>query len=643
VNVIPTLTAAQWEVILVEWNQTTLEFDRTLCIHQLIEEQVERSPEHVAIVWRDKSFTYRQLDDRAKRLAQVLETTGVGPESVVGICTERSADLVVALLAVLKAGGAYLPLDPAFPAERIDFMLSDSEATTVLTQASRAHRFIGQTYRVVPVDAAGDEPSVSPASRAPNPANLAYLIYTSGSTGTPKGVMVEHRNVVNFFAAMDQLLGIEPGVWLAATSSSFDISVLELLWTLSRGFTVVIQDDQNRFLSTDNYSLQQQLRRHRVTHFQCTPTMAKILLASTVALAMKDLRVMLVGGEALLPPLAHQLRSTLNADIYNMYGPTETTVWSTVYHLKGDENSVPIGRPIANTQVYILNESLEPVPVGVTGELYIGGSGVARGYWRRPDLTAERFLPDRFTLTPGSRLYKTGDLVRYRPDGMIEFVGRADYQVKIRGFRVELNEIETVLCAHPGVQDAAVKLTGVDLDDPQLTGYVVRAPRFDISQKELRIYLRLKLPDYMVPSTVLFLDALPTTPNGKVDRGALTSLSLVRPDLIQPNGTKVPLEATIAQIWQDVLGLDAVGAHDNFFDLGANSLMVAEAAINLGSALGRPVKLIQFFTYPTVSSLARHLRGEGDSTMLLGSAATNAAARRDSHLRRAHLGRKSNG
>src|SRR5580704_10584981 len=418
----------------VEWNRTEVEFDCGKLIHDLFDEQVLRTPEKTAIVCRDRVLTYAGLREKVDRLARRLRKLGVGPETVVAIFMERSIDMVVAMLGVLKAGGAYLPLDPGFPPERVAFMLADSDTRVILTQQRLKNRLGDSRETVVSLDEADvDHRATDSAltSRA-NPAaySLAYLIYTSGSTGTPKGVMVEHRNVLNFFAGMDSVVGTEAGIWLAVTSISFDISVLELLWTLCRGFTVVMQTGRNGLAATGEYSIQSQIVRHHVTHFQWTPTMARALMRFPETLsAMRLLKKLFIGGEALPVSLANELGEELRAEIFNMYGPTETTVWSTTYKLKKSAASIPIGRPIANTRIYILDEHGMRAPVGVAGELYIGGAGVTRGYWRRPELTAEKFVVNSFEPERRGILYRTGDLARYRGDGEIEFIGRTDQQV----------------------------------------------------------------------------------------------------------------------------------------------------------------------------------------------------------------------
>jgi len=611
---------SQKEALLAEWNRTDAKYDSNKCVHDLLEAQSQLTPEKTALICRDHSLTYRRLWEKVRRLSTHLRGLGVGHETVVAIMMDRSLDMMVALLSVLKAGGAYLPLDPAFPAERVAFMLQDSEARVVLTQRSYRKRLVDSPVRAVVLDKFDfDDERTAFAETLTNDqtaSSLAYLMYTSGSTGTPKGVMVEHRNVVNFFAAMDRVIGTEAGVWLAVTSISFDISVLELLWTLSRGFTVVVQAGEDGLGASGDYSIAAQIQRHRVSHFQCTPTLAKALTRSAETLStMHLLRKLFLGGEPLPLSLANQLGETISAEIFNMYGPTETTIWSTTYKLDKAATSVPIGKPIANTRVYVVDDEGMLASIGAPGELHIGGDGVTRGYWRRPELTAERFILNRFEPERAGKLYRTGDVVRYRTDGEIEFIGRTDQQVKIRGFRIELGEIETVLGAHTAIHEAVVVARRDHSDNSFLAAYVVAKPGASISAGELKNHARHTLPEYMIPSIISFISATPLTPNGKIDRKALPNPAI--DELREPtiSETATELERVIADLWQDSLGVDSVGLKVNLFDLGANSLSVAEIATSLRLRLKREIPLTDFFSYPTISALAAHLSGRsGEST-----------------------------
>ncbi len=1015
VAALPVLSASEERCVLAAWNDTAAPFPREACVHHLIEGQAARTPDTPALVFRDRTLTYGQLNARANRLAHHLRGLGVGPDVPVALCAERSLDLVVALVAIHKAGGAYLPLDPSYPRERLRYMLADADAPVLVAQSHLEHELPQHRARVVLLD---DEsvyegrPDGNPVSGVA-PANLAYVIYTSGSTGHPKGVMVEHRNVVSFCSAMDTTIPVAPrpdgtcGTWLAVTSLSFDISVLELLWTLARGFRVVLHEDQQRaatrearsgahadrpielslmyFASADTagadkyrlllegaryadahgfaavwvperhfhafgglypnpavanaavaavtkrialragsvvnalhhpariaeewaivdnlshgrvgisfasgwqprdfvlapeayatarekmvegieiirrlwrgeavtfpgpggepyevrtlprpvqpelpiwltaagspetfrtagelgasilthllgqtleevasklaiyreawksaghpgdghvtlmlhtfvgddeeevretvrrpmmsylgsslglvkgfaqswtaykkradgttsvdldldslseeelegllaYSFERyyetsalfgdveralaivdrlkglgvdeiaclidfgvdeevtlrhlshlervreraqplstggaaedgsvaaQIRRYGVTHLQCTPSLASMLVQDDSArAALGSLEVMLVGGEAFPPALAAQLRSAGVGRLLNMYGPTETTVWSAVHEVGDERDSVPIGRPIANTTLYVLDGAGRPVPPGVVGELHIGGAGVVRGYLKRPELTAERFVRDPFSDEPGARLYRTGDLTRWRADGVLEFLGRLDHQVKIRGHRIELGEIEATLADHPGVREAVVIAREDTPGDVRLVGYLIAADAGALpSAKELRALLRARLPETMVPAHFVELDRFPQTPNGKIDRKALPAPAAIRLSEAAP-AARAPsseLERSIAGVWQEALRVPSVGLDDNFFDLGGHSLLAVKVHRRLREVLARPIAITDLFRFPTVRALAEFL-SEGGGTPSLQDSRDRGAARRD--------------
>jgi natural product biosynthesis luciferase-like monooxygenase protein len=987
ISKLPLLTASEKNEMLVKWNATQTDYPRERCVHELFEEQVARTPEATALVFDDAELTYAQLNDRADRLAAQLRAQGIGPDVLVGVCVERSLEMMIGLLAIQKAGGAYVPLDPAYPKERIGFMIQDSQAPVLLTQLHLVSRLPAHNATVICVDAPTKD-IATVAAEAPkaavNSSHLAYVLYTSGSTGNPKGVMVTHRNVVNFFAGMDQALGHQPGgdpgTWLAVTSISFDISVLELFWTLTRGFKVVVladearlpgrvearkaapkqraldfslfyfasetgSDDNDRyrlllegakfadragfkavwtperhfhpfgglypnpsvvsaaiaavtdrvqiragsvvsplhhpariaeewsvvdnlskgrvglsfangwhdrdfalypgnfadrrevmrknittvrqlwkgeavefpggrgnavsvktfprpiqaelpvwitaagnpdtfklagemgagvlthllgqdlddlgkkiklyrearqahghdqgcitialhtFVGTDlaavkekvrgplcryladsadllkglsqalypgaemkdlapaemdvlinhsfnryfdlcgllgtpetcrtvlkklislgvdevaclidfgvetndalaalklldtvraefsatpaeagpatahaSRSLIEQMQRHAVTHMQCTPSFARLLAGSPETLAaLKALKKLMVGGEALPTGLAEQLTKELPATVINMYGPTETTIWSTTSRVTGEANptgAVDIGRPIANTQVYVLDANSQPVPVGVPGELWIGGDGVARGYWHRPDLTALKFQPDPFVR--GNRMYRTGDLVRFRADGVIDFLGRIDHQVKLRGHRIELGEIEAALMQHSAVRQAVVVLRADHAEEPRLAAYLVPADGAEQpADAALRDFLKQKLPEHMIPSVFVPLEKMPLTPNGKVDRKQLPA----PPDTKKAAGARFTApqggtEQAIAAIWRDILHADLVGVDDNFFDFGGHSLQVVQVQNRLRETLGIDVPVLKLFQFPTVRTLAKFI------------------------------------
>ena len=597
-------------VQLLDWNSTEVDYPRESTIAELFAQQVARTPNAVAVAAKECELTYRELDERSNRLARHLQSLGVGPETLVGVAMGRSETLVISLLAILKAGGAYVPLDPTHPKERLSLVIEDSGMAIILTSAEAQVRLPLDPSRLTVLDAEDPAIAMNGAQAVHSAAashNLAYVIYTSGSTGKPKGVMLENRNVVNFFTGMDRAIGCEPGVWLAVTSVSFDISVLELLWTLTRGFKVVVHGDEGTGTVAD------EIKRHGVTHLQMTPSLARMLTLDARAFAaLGSLKQMLLGGEAVPASLVEHLRKVFKGEIHNMYGPTETTIWSTAGLIEEVGSTVSIGKPIANTQIYMVDAELKSVGVGEIGELLIGGDGVARGYWNRPDLTA-----DRFVMIPAlaeTRIYRTGDLARFMPDGNIEFLGRADYQVKLRGHRIEPGEIEALLEKHNGVRQAVVVVREDREGDKRLVAYLVAEEAGPEAESALRTMLGAKLPDYMVPSAFVFLPELPLTDNGKIDRKAL--LKLPAPNATVGAAASEPgsepasdLERIIASAWKEALGIASVGMKDNFFDLGAHSLTVAEVQAKLQNALGREISLVDLFQFSTVSALAGHLAG----------------------------------
>ncbi|MFL6199420.1 MAG: amino acid adenylation domain-containing protein [Thermoanaerobaculia bacterium] len=568
---LPLLPEGERHQLLREWPAGAVLGSEEGMIEDRIAAQARRTPDALAVVQGDREITYRELDARADRLAGDLRARGVEPETVVAIHLRKSPEAILAVLAVLKAGGAYLPLDPEYPEERLAWLRADARAALTLDEAGLSD--VGE----------GLTPSL--AGTSPAPTSPAYLLYTSGSTGRPKGVQVSHRNVVSFFAGMDRVLGTEPGTWLAVTSLSFDISVLELLWTLARGFRVVIADPER--------PLPAQLAG--ATHLQCTPSLAQALAADPAAReAMRPLRRLILGGEALPAPLAHDLAGLIDGELWNLYGPTETTVWSAAWRVEA--GAVSIGRPIANTRIYLLDRDGRPAPLGVPAELAIGGAGVARGYLGRPDLTAERFVPDPFE--PGARLYLTGDLARWRvlahKRGELEFLGRLDHQVKVRGHRIELGEIEAALCAYPTVRQAAV-ITSGRAPEQRLVAFVALAPGQDAGG--LRAFIEARLPGYMVPSEVVPLPALPLTPNGKVDRRALAAMEVApEPAAYVPPST--PLEQEMAALWAEILGVEQVGMQDTFWNLGGHSLLATRLLNRLQFDLGVELPLRALFQSP---------------------------------------------
>ena len=605
ISELPILTEAERQQMLVDWNDTAAECPgKTLGLHQLIEEQALRTPNQVALVFEQQTLTYGELNRRANQLAHHLAALGVGPDVLVGLYVERSIEMVVGILGVLKAGGAYVPLDPSYPSARIAMVIEDSQLGFILTTERRRGLLPASAARIISLDGdaeAIETQSATPVASSPAGNDLAYVIYTSGSTGKPKGVMVEHRNVVNFFMGMDRAIGAEPGVWLAVTSICFDISVLELLWTLARGFRVVIHGEG----SSDK--IPAEIHRQGVTHLQSTPSLLCALAADAPSLdALGTLKTILVGGEALPASLVASLRQSFTGELYNMYGPTETAIWSTVYRVQEQRSNIPIGKPIVNSQVYVLDSQLQLVPPGGIGELFIGGEGVVRGYLHRPELTAERFLSDPFR--PQGRLYRTGDLARFLPDGNLEFLGRADLQVKVRGFRVELGEIEAALEQQPRVQQAVVMAQSDHQGDNILTAYCVARPGQTVSPESLRSALEATLPDYMVPSHFILMDRLPLTANGKIDRKALPPISLPVSLSAGPgDDPRGAFEEFLAKAWAEALGLHRVRRHDDFFALGGHSLAALKIAFQSQQEFQVDFPLRMFVQCPVLSEQAKRL------------------------------------
>jgi amino acid adenylation domain-containing protein len=603
---LPLLPLAERE-LLAQWNQTQAPFPQDTCIHQLIAAQVERTPKAIAVICEDRQLTYRELDDRANQLAHQLQTLGVCPEVLVGISLDRTTEMLVAILGVLKAGGAYVPIDPTYPQERIAFMLADAQVSVLLTQSHLLAQLPQTPARVVFLDR---DPTPASTGKPPDratPANLAYVIYTSGSTGNPKGVQVPHQGVVNFLTAMQQQPGITAGdVLLSVTTLSFDIAVLELLLPLTVGATTILV---TRDVAMDGAALLDEIERHNCLIMQATPATWRIMLAAGWQ-SSRRLQKILSGGEALSPHLAKQLVERAH-EVWNMYGPTETTIWSTCDRIDGDINAKPtIGKPIANTQIQILDAHQQPVPIGIPGEMYISGRGVVRGYLNRPELTAERFIHDPFADIDNQRSYRTGDLARFLANGKIEYLQRIDNQVKFRGFRIELGEIEATIALDPQVREVIAIVREDIADDQKLVAYLVLAPGAEPEQliPQLRQFLKGKLPEYMVPAILMAIEQMPLTPNGKVDRRALPIPDAARRDLetsyIAPT---TPIEQQMTKIWGEILKLDKIGIHDNFFELGGYSLLGTQAIARLRQLFGVDLALRALFELPTIAELANRI------------------------------------
>ena len=590
---------------IVSFNVTEKSFPRELCVHQLFEQQVQRTPDAIAATDGKVSLSYAELDRRANQLARFLQKRGVKPQTLVGVCLERSVDMLVAVLGVLKAGAAYVPIDPAYPKDRIAFVVQDSQAQVLITQSSLLGILPETSAHKIHMDAdwasIAKERDKTPETQT-NANGPAYVIYTSGSTGKPKGVEILHQNVVNFLASMQR----EPGfkaedVLLAVTTLSFDIAGLELHLPLTVGGRIVIASREE---AADGAALTQLLNEHEVTVMQATPATWRLLIDSGWHGDSK-LKV-LCGGEALPRELAERLLP-LCGELWNMYGPTETTIWSSVYRVQDlNWTSAPIGRPIANTQMYVLDKALRLAPLGVPGELHIGGEGLARGYWNRPELTSEKFIADPFSKFSGARLYKTGDLVRYLPDGNLQYLSRIDNQVKLRGFRIELGEIESVLAEHEAVEQAVVIVRENSPGNQQLVAYLVTRRAASDLASQLRAFLLQRLPAFMVPSAFVALDAFPLTPNGKVDRRALplpeAKALAGSSGFVAPH---TPTEQALVAIWGEVLHLTTVGIDQDFFALGGHSLLATQVITRIQARLNRDLPLRTLFEHPTVERLAK--------------------------------------
>jgi amino acid adenylation domain-containing protein len=601
-----------------------------ITVSDWFEAQVRATPDATAVIVDEKSLSYAELNRRANQLARRLQKIGVGPDEVAAVCLERSFDLIVALLAILKAGGAYLPVDPALPAERQALMLDDAKPVVLITEQLlqpelpqvKAPLFVIESERASLENENGDDVPSGVTGK-----NLAYVIYTSGSTGVPKGVEIPHEALVNFLASMKERPGMTSSdVLVAVTTFSFDIAGLEIFLPLVSGAKLVFlsRDD-----AADGFRVLHHLTTNNATILQATPSTWRMLLDAKWPGNPK--LKMLCGGEALPKELATQLLAK-GGELWNMYGPTETTIWSAAALVARDDAAINIGEPIANTQLYILDPLLQPVPMGVTGELHIGGLGLARGYRNRPELTTERFVPDPFSGVAGARLYKTGDVARLRAKGQIEVLGRLDFQVKIRGFRIELGEIEARISENPAVKEVVVTAREDVPGRKQLVAYIVL--KDGQTAPDFRPFLESKLPDYMIPAFFETLAALPKTPNGKINRKALPApktqeVSTNRPYVAPRN----PVEVKLTEIWQEVLGRDRVGIEDNIFEIGGDSLLIFRIAARANEA-GLPITIRQFFLHRTIADLVGQLDPVKAAAALSDAPApTMTAVSRDAYRR----------
>lgn len=605
------LTIEEKDTLINIWNATKEDYaNKVQCWVQLFSEKAKETPKALAVVCDKQHLTYQELEIESNRLANYLISNGVGEECIVGIYMERSVNMLVGLLGIHKAGGAYLPMDPVFPKERLAFMLEDAKVNIILSESMLAETLPQNNAKVICVD--DEKVTISKySSEKPNrnyDGNyLAYLIYTSGSTGNPKGVQIEQRALINFLLSMEIKTGIcEKDALLAVTTLSFDIAGLEMYLPLICGAKVVIA---KRDEVTDGSALIEIINQQDITIMQATPATWRLLVEA--GWKGNQTLTVLCGGEALPRDLANQLLDRCST-LLNVYGPTETTIWSTLDCINSKAGEIFIGKPIANTQVYVVDRAMKPVPVGIPGELLIGGDGLARGYLNLPELTREKFIPDTFSENKGARLYRTGDLVRFTRDGNMEFVGRIDNQVKIRGFRIELGEIETLLKLNPSIKDCVVVAKEVVAGEKTLVAYIIpvtEEAEEGLSYENLRKSLKEKLPNYMIPSSFMFLKAFPMTPNGKIDRKALPLPENIRPQLsTQYTAPSDKMEELITRIWQEVLHLERIGVNDNFFDMGGHSLLLAQVRSKISNTLNKEVSIMDLFRYPTISTLSKFMQ-----------------------------------
>ena len=610
---LPLLTAAEQHQILVEWNSTQRDYPNDQCIHQIFETTSERYPDSVAVIFEGIQLTYKELNERANQLASYLIEKGVGPDVLIGICMERSLEMVVGILGILKSGGAYVPLDPKYPKDLLVFMLEDSNASIVLTQKRLLQNLSKFKSRAICVDSEWttieQEIKVNPENGV-QPNSLCYVIYTSGSTGKPKGTMIMHKSLVNYLSWCTKNYDVAGGSGAPVHSSiAFDATITSLFSPLLVGKRVLLLPEKNEIeslckaLSSNNH----------FSLVKITPAYLNILnqLLSEQEAAIQT-KAFIIGGEALLGKQISFWRiNAPNIKIINEYGPTEAVVGCCVYEVSNQTNllnAIPIGRPIANTEIFLLDQNQRPVPIGIPGELHIGGEGLARGYLNRPELSAQKFISNPFSKDSMSRLYKTGDLARYLPDGNIEFLGRIDNQVKIRGFRIELGGIETLLVQHPHIRDVIVLAREDDPDNKRLVAYVVPEEGFKPLTDELRHFLKKKLPEHMIPSVFMMLDSIPLTPNGKVDREALPAPDQKRPELEKEFvAPRTSVEKELAKIWCEVLKLKQIGIYDNFFELGGHSLRAAQVMVRAMVAFNVEFPLQTFFLSPTIADLSEKI------------------------------------
>lgn len=607
---LPLLTEREQRQILTEWNSTQRDYPAEKTLVHLFEEQVLRSPDAVAISSKNGQLTYQELNERSNQLAHYLIKQGVDPEVMVGLFAERSLEMVIAIYGIIKAGGAYVPLDPEYPTGRLEFMMADTNVSVLLTQQHLVDHLPEHQAKVICLDSGWGqivgESTKNPIGGA-TPKNPAYVIFTSGSTGRPKGVVNEHRGIVNRLIWMQEKYALTPADHvLQKTPYSFDVSVWEFFWPLQVGASLIIAEPGGH---KDSAYLVEIIKNNSITTMHFVPSMLEFFLEEDHVSECKSLKRVICSGEALSVELQRKFFERLDSQLHNLYGPTEAAVDVTYWKCRkhADSTIVPIGYPVANTQIYILDPNLSPVPVGVSGELYIGGVQVARGYLNRPDLTAERFIPDPFSNDPSARLYKSGDLARYLKDGAIEYLGRVDFQVKIRGLRIELGEIEATIDTFDAVSRSVASVWDAPGGDKRLVAYYSAKPEKKVDIAKLRLYLESKLPAYMVPQHFIAMDTIPLTQSGKADRKSLPEPTFKKPATNKYKKPAGRAESIVAEIWQELLGIDRIGVQDNFFELGGHSLLVLQMVQKLKHQFSKPIAVVDVFQLATVERLAAYL------------------------------------
>ncbi|NEN99513.1 MAG: non-ribosomal peptide synthetase, partial [Moorea sp. SIO3I7] len=651
VTALPLMTGPELDQILVEWNNRKTDYPTDKCIHQLFEEQVENNPNAIAVVFEEQKLTYSELNSKANQLAHYLQKLGVAPETLVGICVERSLEMVVGLLAILKAGGAYVPLDPNYPTSRLNYMIEDAQLSIILTEEKWQNHLSDTKASVICLDT--DEEIINQQSQQ-IPENqvtanqLAYVIYTSGSTGQPKGVTIPHQGVVRLFSNTNYVQ-LDPTDRVAQVSNtSFDAATFEIWGALLHGAVAVVIT-KSVLLSPQEFV--NYIKQEKITTLFLTTALFN-QLAYSVPEAFSTLKHLLFGGEAVDPKSVKQVfEKGAPERLLHVYGPTENTTFSSWYKVtkvaEGATN-LPIGKPISNTQIYILDSQLQPVPIGVAGELHIGGDGLATGYHNRPELTASKFIPNPFDKSQATKLYKTGDLARYLTDGNIEFIGRIDQQVKIRGFRIEIGEIEALVSQYPDVKENVVIAQSDPAGGQRLVVYIV--PKQESTQDaslipQIRQFLKQKLPEYMIPAAFVLLDAFPLTPNGKIDRRALpvpdTVSSGISTTYVMP---QTETEQLLAKIWQEVLQVEKVGIYDNFFELGGHSLLTIKVHTKLQEIYAQDISIVKLFQHPNISEFSKYLidlqRGKVTDYLTTGQA--KARSDRKTSMKQQRLQRQQN-